>query len=439
MLLTALATTVAFGLVASIVLTLALARRTRPGGPHRPPKMLWVFVVPALDEAPALRRTLDSLLAIDDDRTRVLVVDDAAIAAGYPRSQVWLLHPHRPLARKGKAAALNHAYQVIRRHATAAGVPTDQVILGIVDGDAHLAPDVTHVIGPAFADPTVGAVQVQVRAANRRLGWLPRLHDVELLTSSRTRRARRDLGRVGLGGNGHFTRLAALESLGNHPWTDCPTEELELGLRLGAAGWQARSTGATELAQHAPTDLRRATRQRTRSMQGHLQCWRHVPALVRSPLPTVTVLDLLVRLATPLVTLVASVVYGLPSLLVVVSATWLVATGAIGADAWPWLVLAYLLVVGPALALSLLYRHRARELSLWRTVALAHLLTLYSAVWYVAAWRALGRVLTGRRTWTSTGRRAHDGDRHRDLEVLLDTLVTATPRPSANAPTADAR
>jgi 1,2-diacylglycerol 3-beta-glucosyltransferase len=446
MLLSALVAVVVFGVVAYAVLTMALRRRSHRPTNAPPGTYLWVFVVPALDEAGALRATLDSLLALDDDHTRVLVVDDAsddetaAIAASYTRSRVWLLRRHLPLARKGKGAALNHAYQAIRRNVAEAGVRADRVILGIVDGDGRLAPDVTHVVGPSFTDPSVGAVQVQVRVADRRLGWLARIQDLELLTTtSLTQRPRQDHGSVGLGGNGHFTRLAALESLGTHPWTDCLTEELELGLRLGIAGWQTRFTSATEVAQHAPTSLRSVARQRTRWMQGLLQCWEHVPAVVRSQLPTVTVLDLLLCLATPLLALVASVLYGIPSLLVLAGTAWLLATGSVGGDAWPWLVLAYLLLVGPALALSFLYRHKAGDLSLWRTVAVAHLLVAYSVVWYAAAWRALARTATGRHAPTTPRHTVRPGPTTTTTSTtqVLPDAVTRTARPTPSTGVVD--
>jgi len=51
-------------------------------------------------------------------------------------------------------------------------------------------------------------------------------------------RGRRHLGSVGLGGNGQFVRLSALRSLGPAPWTRSLTEDLDLGVRLAAAGWR---------------------------------------------------------------------------------------------------------------------------------------------------------------------------------------------------------
>ncbi|MGH2968452.1 MAG: hypothetical protein ACRDK0_05240 [Solirubrobacteraceae bacterium] len=45
---------------------------------------------------------------------------------------------------------------------------------------------------------------------------------------SRLVQAGRDpLGSVGLGGNGQFVRLSALQDMGDSPWSRCLTEDLD--------------------------------------------------------------------------------------------------------------------------------------------------------------------------------------------------------------------
>jgi 1,2-diacylglycerol 3-beta-glucosyltransferase len=39
-----------------------------------------------------------------------------------------------------------------------------------------------------------------------------------------------------------------------------------------------------------------------------------------------------------------------------------------------------------------------------KTIVLAHALSIYNYVWYVAEWRALGRMVLRRRAWTKTPR-----------------------------------
>ena len=104
-----------------------------------------------------------------------------------------------------------------------------------------------------------------------------------------------------MGGNGQFVRLAALRSLGDAPWSDCLTEDLDLGIRIAISGWNNRFTGATVVSQQGVTDLRVLWRQRTRWIHGHIQCWKLIPDIIRSDLPTRTVADLIYYLAAPFV------------------------------------------------------------------------------------------------------------------------------------------
>jgi 1,2-diacylglycerol 3-beta-glucosyltransferase len=410
---TAVATAAVLLMGAYLVLTVVLALRPRPPVGPAPADLWWVVVVPALDEERVLRTTLDSITAIEAPRVRALVVDDgssdatAEIAASYPRQRVWLLRRQPPEARQGKGAALNEAYRLVRQRVEEAGIDPAHVIVGIVDGDGRVDPDVVERVGPCFADPTVGAVQLQVRIYNRAMGWLARFQDYEFLTfSTLTQRAREHLGSVGLGGNGQFSRLAALDAVaepGTGPWSDCLTEDLDLGVRLAMAGWSNRFTSATEVRQQGLVSVSSVVRQRTRWMQGHFQCWRHIPALLRSSLPGVTVLDLLWYLAAPAVSLVVSVVFGLATVVLAASVGLALLTRGGLALTW-WLVPLYLLSFGPALVLSLAYRRQAGDIGLARALAMAHLLCLYNVVWYAATWRALGRVVLGRHGWVKTAR-----------------------------------
>jgi cellulose synthase/poly-beta-1,6-N-acetylglucosamine synthase-like glycosyltransferase len=415
MVLVALGTALMVIMGSYLVLVVILSRRS----PHLPTSggedLRFVFLVPALNEERVIANTVDSLLAIPGDRHRVLVIDDhsddrtAEIVRRYPSDRVWLLQRRLPDARLGKGEALNDAYSMVCRRVMEAELDPELVVLSIVDGDGRLRPDVIDVVGPLFARPTLGAAQIQVRIYNRATGWLARFQDYEFLTfSTLTQRARQHLGSVGLGGNGQFTRLAALQSLGEAPWSDCLTEDLDLGLRLAMAGWENGFTDATAVEQQGLTRLRPIVRQRTRWMQGHFQCWRHVPDLVRSPLATTTVLDLLWYLAAPGVTLVVSIIFGLPAIVLALTLVPAIVGHLVVADWLRWVVPVYLLSFGPSLIFSLAYWRRAGDISLLRAFVMAHLLSVYNYVWYLATWKAVGRAALGRRGWAKTSRVVDD-------------------------------
>ncbi len=411
MILVALGTALMAAMGGYLLLVVVLARREPPERTDSDRRLRFIFLVPALNEERVIANTIDSLLAIPGDRHRVLVIDDASddrtaeIVRGYPPDRVWLLRRRLPDARRGKGEALNDAYRLLRRHVRQAGGDPDSVVVGIVDGDGRLRPDVLDVVGPLFADPRLGAAQIQVRIYNRAAGWLARFQDYEFLTfSTLTQRARQHLGSVGLGGNGQFTRLAALQSLGGDPWSDCLTEDLDLGLRLAMGGWGNGFTDATAVEQQGLTRVSPIIRQRTRWMQGHFQCWTHIPSLVRSQLATTTVLDLLWYLAAPGLTLIVSLVFGLPAIVLVVTFIPAVIGHAVLADWVRWLVPVYLLSFGPSLVFCFVYWRRARDISLPRAFAMAHLLSAYNYVWYLATWKAAGRALLRRRGWAKTAR-----------------------------------
>ncbi|HSF99083.1 MAG TPA: glycosyltransferase family 2 protein [Ornithinibacter sp.] len=387
--------------VVMLALRAGAPQRTRRNGPRHD----YVFVVPCLNEERVLGNTLRSLLALPADRCRVVVVDDgsddrtADIAASHG-DRVTVLRRALPHARLGKGAALNHAVKHIRATTTR---PAQLTVVAIVDADGRLEADVLDVIDAEFASAQVGAVQIGVRILNRSQ-LLGRFQDVEFASfSAIVQVARNRLGSVGLGGNGQFTRLAALDDLGRNPWTTCLTEDLDLGLRLAIADWQITFTAATWVSQQGLLDISRLVRQRTRWVQGHFQCWARIPAVVMSDLPNRTVLDLLYYLLTPLWMLCASVLFPLPLVLTV-----LAAVGSPGlpmsATSLVWWLVWYVLSFGMSIALVEHYRRMVGDISMARSLVLAHGLVIYNVVWYAAGWRAVWRILRGHVGWSKTPR-----------------------------------
>lgn len=201
-----------------------------------------VLVVPAHNEEDVIEATLRSLLAVDYERLFVMVMNDgssdstAQIAGRFVGSgRVMLVNRGPDVAGRGKGAVLNDAFRRIRAMVAAsdgplAGVDPASVIVGVMDADGQLERHALRKVVPLFADPRVGAVQIGVRIANAGDNVLTRFQDMEFVGfSAFVQEARDVIGSVGLGGNGQFTRLSALVSLEREPWTDCLTEDLDLG------------------------------------------------------------------------------------------------------------------------------------------------------------------------------------------------------------------
>lgn len=415
---------VALSVTYTLALFVASRRRRRPLLP-RPDDLLVVAVVPCLDEELVVAASIERLLTLappdgSGPELAVLVVDDgstdatAALVGEQARRdpRVHLLRRVLPDARRGKGAALNAAYAHLcgspllrdRR-------PADVVVL-VVDADGRLDRNALQEVAPYFRDPAVGAVQIGVRMLNRGAGVLARLQDMEFVTYTEVlQRGRQRLGSVGLGGNGQFVRLPALASLGDEPWSDCLTEDLDLGIRLLARGWTNAFCPTSSVSQQAVVSVRRLIRQRSRWFQGHLQCVRLIPAVLTSRLPLGAALDLCQHLLSPLLLLLISVLPVLFVAAVVGTAVHdpgAVATNLAHARPLP-LLIAYAFTFGPVPFYAFVYWLGDDEVRFWRALRLAHGYALYAYLWFPAGWIGVARFVTRRRGWMKTARTAAPG------------------------------
>ncbi len=399
--------------LAHAVTSYALGRRQdrapSPAGPGAGDDLFFVFVIPCLNEEMVVERTVRNVLAWQGPRFAVLVVDDGSddgTVAAVERiddPRVWLYRRTLPEARLGKGVCLNAAFSHLLRDARVTSLANDRVIVGVLDADGRLDPDAYHHVAPIFAEPDVAGVQVQVRIRNAADGVLARLQDMEFGVFTEVfQQARSRLGTCTLGGNGQFIRLSALVDLRPAPWSDCLAEDLDVGIRLLVRGHRNLYSSATWVSQQGLTSLRRLLRQRTRWFQGHLQCWRHIPAIRRGPWMSPLVRkDQIFHLLSPLFLLTASLaVAGTWAVvlydMVVLSRFQSVDAGDVAA--------AYLLgfVLVPVAALA--YRRVEPGIRFTTHLAYAHALLIYSWIWIIVGWIALGRTAVRHTGWAKTER-----------------------------------
>ncbi|MFE6778940.1 glycosyltransferase [Streptomyces sp. NPDC057702] len=406
--------------------------------PGDPRDFDWHFFVPCRDEETVVGTTVARLRGqfrdahvwvIDDDsddRTAEIV---AALADDDVR--VHLVRRTRPDARLGKGAALNAAYAQLNEFLPAKA-DRERVVVCVVDADGQLAPHaLERVCGPtAFGDPEIGGVQVSVRmrnvddprplpdhgrARNALARLLVRVQDMEFSVSNAGMQLLRTrTGSVGLGGNGQFTRLTALDRVADaerRPWQrGALLEDYELGLHVILGGYQITHVADTWVSQEGLPHLRRLLTQRTRWAQGNLQCVRYAPRVIASRhYGARGVLETLYTFFQPvahLVTLALCLVLG-------ASLGVGLATGT-GGDAWGGLVTLWplalvlaLVSVGPFLLWGPVYRRdRAPDRSLAVSLGWGLALWLYAYHLFPASARALGRMLRGRGGWAKTRRNA---------------------------------
>lgn len=400
-----------------VVTLFVMSRHPRPAAVRPSDDLFFVVLVPCLNEELVIESSLARLTTFPADRLAILVIDDGseddtphlvdAWAQRYPN--IWLLRRTLPNARRGKGEALNAGVSHLRDARVLTGRRPEDVIVVVLDADGRLASNALEEVAPMFRDPTAGAVQVGVRMYNANESLLARLQDFEFVTYTEIfQRARQRVGSVGLGGNGQFTRLSALADLGDAPWTDCLTEDLDLGLRLLVAGHSNNFCPTTWVAQQAVLSPRRLLRQRSRWFQGHLQCLSRIPMILRSGLPLRSTMDLVQHLLGPLLVLLMSLlplVAGV-SLAVAVAVSPGALVRAVTHPNPAAAVITYALAFGMSPLYAYAYWLRDGEVSFPRAWALAHVFSIYSYLWFPAGWRAVWSVLRRKRGWAKTLRTA---------------------------------
>ena len=406
--------------VALFVLSLRALERRPPD--RTGPQPAFALIVPAHNEELVLAATLESLVRLDYEAFCVLVVDDGSTDATLERARAFessgVVVVHRPpeVAGRGKGAVLNEGYRILeelrqRRDPRLRALQGRDLIVGVVDADGHLEQNALREVARYFADPEVGGVQVGVIIGNAEDGLVPRCQDLEFVGFSHLAQAARDrMGSVGLGGNGQFTRMDALRSLGRPPWTDCLTEDLDLGLNLTRLGWKMRFCRSVSVTQQGVRGVRAWLHQRTRWAQGHYQCWDHVPRLLSAGnVPLVTRLDLVLYLL-----FVAFVMFVAANLTIAIA-------GALG---WVVIVNDFLgflppgpprnvtmEIIGLSPVVMLLTRYQQQSphrLRWWELPAYGAAFAVYVYLWTAASMLAWWRLVRGRAAWSKT-RRVHHG------------------------------
>lgn len=411
--------------------------RRRPLPPGDGDGFSWHLFIPARDEAAVLGDTVD-YLAVTFPAAHVWIIDDAsydttariADAFAAHEDQVHVVSRRLPEARTGKGDALNAAYQALDRWLPA-GTDRSRVVVGVIDADGLPAANCLDVCAAEhlFGDPKVGSVQVCVRMVNRndrrpfpRRGLLVnfvgrllvRMQDLEFrVPISAIQMTRQRTRTVGLGGNGQFSRLSALDTVAEddgRPWRGSLLEDYELSLHLLMAGHRNEYTMDTLVDQEALPNPRRLLAQRTRWGQGTMQCNGYLPRIWTSPhVSTIGTLEATYYLLQPFFQLLGTLVYPVPFILLALN----LGASPGGLSQWlgdgGWLLVALYAVLGltPFVIWGPIYARRCeRSIGLVRSLGLGLAYAAFILGFYITSWRAFIRILRGHRGWVKTRRNA---------------------------------
>jgi 1,2-diacylglycerol 3-beta-glucosyltransferase len=401
-------------IVAMVAWTALLYARGRRAD-RRPPDVradrgegfLWVFLVPALNEEVTIADSVERLTAMSLANRRIVVIDDGSedatpqILAAIDHPDLHVIRRTAPDARLGKAAALNHAYRelgaVIGDHDRSA------VVVVVVDADGRLHPDAAEYAAAHFAEPEVGGVQSLVRIYNRDsvLGWF---QDIEFSIYGRLFQAGRNAwGTAGMGGNGQFNRLAALDDVADAggPWRNRLTEDQDLGLRLIAAGWAGRQDNRATVDQQGLPHLRPLFRQRTRWSQGNLQALGLLSTVWKARIALPARIEQCAYLLMPFwqsligASLVAAIVLAITG----EASFW-------DDNVWWQLLFFYLLGFGGTILGCIAARFGQGLRGFLLGLLTAQVYAFYSWLLWPVLIRSAARQLSGRGTWAKTGREA---------------------------------
>lgn len=230
LLLLALTIPAAFACVYLLGATLLSAAMPRP--PPSTRRLCFDVIVPAHNETAVIRRTVQSLAAIDwpEDRYRMLVVADNCTddTAALARQAGATVLERQDDTRRGKGYALDHAFAASRAEGWA-----DAVV--IIDADAEVSPNLLEACA-ARLERGAQAVQVHYGILNPMASWRTRLLTIAKASFHIVRsRARERLGlSCGIRGNGWCVTHRLLLEVPYQAFS--LTEDLEYSIALGLAG-----------------------------------------------------------------------------------------------------------------------------------------------------------------------------------------------------------
>jgi cellulose synthase/poly-beta-1,6-N-acetylglucosamine synthase-like glycosyltransferase len=235
-------------------------------------------LVPAWNEAPVLRFSVDRMMGLDypPERLRLVVVDDAstddtpelmaAKTAQYPGR---VLHLRRAKGGEGKAHTLNHGLRELLADDWA------QAVL-ITDADVVFEPTSIRRLTRHLADPTVGAVTAFITEASSRPNWMNRYIGYEYAAAQAVgRRAQNAVGAQGcLAGGAQLHTRTNLEELGGLMDTTTLAEDTVTTFQTQLAGRRVIFDGNAQCLAEEPAGVVGLWKQRLRWSRGNVQAAR---------------------------------------------------------------------------------------------------------------------------------------------------------------------
>ena len=304
------AAAITLGIGRALVLTgLALLSAWKELHRARPPIDPQTFVsvlIPAFNEERVIERSVNGVLASENVRLEVIVIDDGSKdrtaeiveRAFADNSRVHLIK----LDNGGKARALNHGLAIAKSE-----------IVVALDADTQFEPGTIARLARWFAgDDKLAAVAGNAKVGNR-INIVTKWQALEYITAQNLER--RALARLGAmtvvpGAVGAW-RKQAIADVGGYP-PETLAEDQDLTIAVQRAGWHVAYDQSAVAWTEAPQSLRQLARQRFRWAFGTIQCvWKHKAVMAKGRprglafigLPQTILFQLLFAMVSPIIDL----------------------------------------------------------------------------------------------------------------------------------------
>ncbi|WP_413476460.1 glycosyltransferase [Latilactobacillus fuchuensis] len=248
--------------------------------------LVYFFLIPCIDEDQVIQETVTRLCSFNFDG-QVIVIDDgstdrtADCVRQVKDARVSLHQRQLPNAQQGKGEALNDALQLVLATCQEQQLAPERVVIGVLDADAYLSNNALDAVAKSFYFEGSTAVQLRVKMKAPFKNALQVAQDAEFFTiNNYDQIARKLFQSVGLSGNGQFFRLKPiLDRIGKRPWGRALLDDYELTLKLMIKHLKVDYVADAYVYQEALFSIPRLIKQRSRWVQGNLDCLKYVKPL----------------------------------------------------------------------------------------------------------------------------------------------------------------
>lgn len=256
--------------VSLYLLSLTLLSRAPPVAPRSSRQLRFDVIVPAHNEAAAIKGVIASLRKLNwpADGFRVLVVadnctDSTAVLARAAGAEVLERHDTE---RRGKGYALAFAFQASQAHGWAYAVV-------VVDADTEVSANLLEAFAARIENGAT-VIQAHYGVLNSQASWRTRLMAIAMASFHRVRSRARERLQLssGIRGNGWCITHRLLRQVPYRAFS--LTEDIEYGIDLGLAGFRVHYADEAHVAAMMVTGEQAARTQRQRWEGGRLQLIR---------------------------------------------------------------------------------------------------------------------------------------------------------------------